>query len=53
MTNAEGNPKRDRRKTVTAILCHLNSSHSFELRHSDFGIPPVAIGGPDRVEYAD
>ena len=50
MTNAEGSPKPEWRTTVTAILCHLNIRHSFELRHSDFGIPPVAIGGPDRVD---
>ena len=53
MTNEERRPKTEWRTTITAILCHLKVRFSFELCHWDFGIPPVAIGGSDRVEYAD
>jgi hypothetical protein len=52
MTKLEWRMPRKVRKPNDEQLSQLSVvifdiRHSFELRHSDFDIPPVAIGGPD------
>jgi hypothetical protein len=39
------NPNDEQLLQLSLVI--LDIRHSFELRHSDFDIPPVAIGGPD------